>query len=1104
MLRRILFLFKATFLLFISANAQLTTSSLSGTVSNPAKENLAGASIVAIHQPSGTKYTAISQSNGRFYIPNMRVGGPYVIEITYVGFQTAKFSDVYLKLAEDFVLNSEMSTAASELSNVVVSSTARKNPIFNSSRTGASTNIGRREIERLPTVVRSINDLTRLTPQANGSSVAGGNYRQNNFTIDGADFNNSFGIGTNLPANGSPISLDALDEISVSITPFDVRQSGFIGSAINAVTRSGTNTFSGSVYRYWRSEKQQGDKVGKVTITRTPFDFEQYGARIGGPIIKNKLFFFLNYETENQPKQVNTRFAATATTGTGSFGSDNSIVRPLASDLLNISSYLATKYGYETGPFDNYSTEIQRTKIMGRLDWNISSKHKMNFRYSQVEGGEPSPPSTSSSGSGFSFPSGGGRGSNQHLWFKNSNYYQGANFYSAALELNSTFGKVANTFRATYTYQNDSRNTDSKIFPFVDILKDGTAYTSFGYEPFSYGNLRKVKMYSFVDNIVWTKGIHSFIAGVQADFSHTINGFQRFGTSNYIFSSWDDFVNGAKPINFALTYSLLPNFEQAFPSFKFAQYSLFGQDEIKVSKNFKLTLGLRIDQPQYMDVKEIIEHPLVSKLTFADGLKINTGNLPQTKLMISPRLGFNYDVFGDKTLQVRGGTGIFTGKVPFVWIVSQSGDAGMIQLTQSWSGAANTPGVFNPDPGAYRPATVPTAGTTLPTTVSAMAEDFKFPQTWKSSIGLDKKLGAGFILTLEAILNKDIRTTVFKNVNLVNPSLLNVTGYPDNRAIYPNAAKDKFVNPLTTGFLAVPTGTATGTQAMNVTQITNGSKGYYFSFTGRLEKQFDFGLNASVAYVKSLSSNLFDGSGDQPLSAWQSTNIVSNSNIPMLGDANYIMPTRIMGSLSFKREYLKHLATTISFFYNGSVDGRYSYVYAGDFNRDGYSGNDLIYIPKDASEITFVSKTVNGVTYTPQQQSDLFFQYVDQDKYLKKRKGQYAERNGALLPWRNQVDFKFIQDIFVNVGKSKNTVQFTIDVFNFGNLINSSWGLVKTINATGILVPNNISSLVAGGTVKPTFQLATDRTGLATTTFRNNESITSTYFMQFGLRYLFN
>jgi len=1098
--------------------AQITTSSLVGTVKDSKDQPLAGASITAIHQPTGTKYTTSSRANGGFSIEYMRPGGPYSIEISYVGFETQKSDEVYLKLAEPFLLNAVMSTKGQVLENVVVSA-ARRNPVFNSNRTGAVTNLGRTQIERMPSITRSVNDLTRATPQSSGASIAGGNYRQNNFTIDGADFNNSFGIGTNLPANGSPISLDAIDEISVNISPFDIRQSGFIGSAINAVTRSGTNKFQGSVYEYFRNEKQQGDKVGSTKFIRAPFSFKQYGFRLGGPIIKNKLFFFFNYETENQPKQVQTRVAATSA---APFGSAPNISRPTADSLNIMSDYLLKTYDYVTGVFDNYTTEIKRTKYLGRIDWNINSNHHFNVRYSQVEGGEPNPPSTSIGGSNI--PTGGISGNRNDInsqYFKNSLYLQGANFYSFAAELTSKFGKkIGNVLRGTYTYQNDSRSTTSQIFPFVDILSGGSTYTSFGYEPFSYGNLRKVKMYSFVDNVTINFGRHDVTGGLQVDLSQTINGFQRFGTSYYVFNTWNDFVSGAKPYNYAVTFSLLPGFAQAFPSFKFAQYSAYGQDEIAVNKKFRLTIGVRVDQPHYLDVKEIQTNPFIMAVTFRNGTKINTGVLPKNTLMWSPRVGFNYDLYGNRSVQLRGGTGVFTGKVPFVWIVSQSGDNGMLQTTLGLNGTANTPGPFNPDPRAYLPSTVPTPGSIIPTTIEALTPGYKFPQTWKSSLGVDAKLPWNMVLTVEGLFNKDMNTSVFDNVNMVEPTPLNVTGYPDNRPIYPSAVQNKFINPVKstpgaiTTVVFVPNGTTatspSSIQAANVISMKNGKKGYYASLSFQLTKQLSKGFSGAVAYTKSIASNLFDGGGDQPLSAWQGTPISFNPNVASLSYAAFVIPDRLSANISYKKEYIKHLATTVSLFYNGSTAGdRYSYTYGGDLNNDGVS-NDLIYIPKDPSEITFTSFSYpNGVTYTAQQQSDLFFKYIDQDKYLSKHKGQYAERNGAKFPWRNQVDVKFVQDLFVTAGKSRNTIQFSLDIFNFGNFLNSNWGKFKTLNAlfstagNQLLVPTNQASIVPGGTVRPTFRLATDRNGPITSTFRDNVSITSTYYMQFGLRYIF-
>lgn len=1117
MLKRLLCLLTMALLASPVLFAQVTTSSLTGIVRDVAgNAGLSGATITAVHTPSGTRYSTSSQANGNYRIDNMRSGGPYTVSVTYVGYDQQRFDEIYLQLAEATVLNANLAKANTTLENVVVTGAGRSR-VLNASRSGAVTNIGRTEIQRMPSITRSINDLTRVTPQANGTSIGGGNYRSNFITVDGSDFNNQFGIGTNLPAGGSPISLDALGEVSVSVTPFDIRQSGFTGASVNAVTRSGTNNFEGSVYRYWRTERQQGNQAGSVTFSPVPFTFDQYGARFGGPIVRNKLFFFLSYEQDNQPKQVQTRLAASSN---APFGSAPNIARPTRDDLDSFSSYLLHRYGYVTGPYDNYSTSIERKKFLARLDWNISRNHRFNIRYNQVEGGEPNPPSTSRSPlSGFA---GGNRTDINAMWYQNSNYFQGANFYSLAAELTSNLGRrMTNVLRGTYTYQNDSRTTTSTDFPFVDILKDPgnqpeTPYVSFGYEPFSKGNLRQVKTYSFLDNFTWTIGKHNLLAGLQFDHSTTVNGFQRFATSYYTFASWNDFITGQRPVGFAQTYTLNKDFSQVFPTFDFNQYSGYVQDEMTLSNRFRLTVGLRFDLPTYPNVAEIKTHPLVDSLRFMNGEEINTGNLPKTRLMFSPRIGFNWDVNGDRSFQVRGGTGIFTGRIPFVWIVSQSGDAGLLQITEAYSGAqvpANVTG-FNPDPAAYRPTVAPTPGTSIPSTVTAMASNFKFPQTWKSTLGFDRRLGKGFVLTVEGIFNKDLNTAIFRNPNLVNPQSLGVSGYPDNRPIYPSNVRDRFLYTLTPGGnptaanprpnYPIGTGqTVTGQQAFNPIVIDNGTKGYSYYFTINLQKQFSNNWYATIAYTKAGGANQFDGTGDQPLSAWQATPQVNGPNSYNLDYNGNILPDRLIASVSYRKEYLKHLGTSVSVFYEGAIGGRYSYVYSGDFNRDGVSGNDLIYIPKDASEIDFVSQTINGVTYSAQQQSDLFFKYVDQDPYLRKHKGQYAERNGAKLPWRNQFDVKLLQDVFVNVGKHRNTIQLSLDIFNFANLLNPNWGVIRTQNTLQPLIPTNQNSLVTGGTVRPTFRLAIDRNAPLTETFRDITTITSTYYMQMGIRYIF-
>jgi hypothetical protein len=1111
-----------------------TTSSMSGVITDQKGEGLPGATVIAVHTPTNTQYVGPTNSQGRFNLQNMRVGGPYTVRVSFVGFQEASRNNIQLTVGQDYRVDVKLLEATTELGAVTITAVDPRSTL-NAERSGTVTNINTEAIQRLPTINRSLNDFLRLTPQAapsNGAlAIGGGNYRQNNITVDGSDFNNNFGIGGNLPAGGSPISIDAISELTVNLTPFDVRQSGFVGAAVNAVTRSGTNDFQGSIYSFYRNQNYNGNQVGSESFTKQTTNIKQYGFRLGGPIIKDKLWFFINAEKgdEINPGQQNIASNG-ATSGVGSYGSASNIARPSATILDGYSQLLQQRYGYATGPYQGYDFVSNNTRLLGRLDWQINDNNHFQVRYSQVESKTPSFVSGSRTPL-TNYPTGAGRTNINALAFANSNYFSEANFYSLAAELNSTIGhgqKVYNTLRGTYTRQNDPRSSNSSIFPFVDILDGtgtrnaantayttyGTPYTSFGYEPFTAGNLRDVETYSGVDFASTTFGNHTLTLGGQFDLQTTKNGFQRFATSYYTYNSWDDFISGRNPVDFALTYSLLPNFEQAFPRFKTAQTSAYLQDEYVVSDRFRLTVGLRAELNSYLDVQEIQTNRPVAALSFMEGKRIDTGILPTNRVLFSPRVGFNWDVKGDRTLQLRGGSGVFTGKVPTVWIVAQSGDAGLIQVTQTYRGLNNPnaflgiPGTtngnlpFNPDPNAYRPTTVPAPGSVIPSTLSATDPNFRNPQSWKSSLAVDAKLPGGIIGTLEGIYNQDLIVALGQNYNLVAPTKLNVAGYADNRDIYPSAAASKYINPIVT---------AAGATSFDPVVLTNGNRpfgknGYYWSATAKLEKQFRGGIQASLAYVRSDARVLYDGTGDQLANTWSLTPTVNNANNTELSYANYVVPDRIVASLSYRKEYINHLATQISFFYAGSSQGRYSYIYGADFNRDGQT-NDLIYIPRTASEITFVDFNYGTNTarndVNAARQSALFEQYIAQDPYLSKHRGEYAERNGATLPWRHQIDFRFAQDIFVMAGK-RNTLQFTLDVFNLGNLLNKNWGVYQIVNNTSILVPTNQNALIAGGTVTPTFRLATDRGAPITSTYRNNVSSTSTYYMQVGVRYLFN
>jgi hypothetical protein len=1070
-----------------------TTSGINGRIVDPSGKPLPGATIIAVHVPSGTQYGALTNGDGLFSIQGMRPGGPYTIDVTFIGYSKKSVSDIALNLGESFVINTSLEEASTQLKEVVV--VGARAPVFNSEKNGASINISSQQMTIIPSINRSINDLTRLTPQANGNQIGGGNYRQNFITVDGAQFNNAFGIGTNLPGNGSPISLDALDQISVNITPFDVRQSGFIGASVNAVTRSGSNEFSGSVYTYMKNQKFAGNHVGDETFVKNPSSYQMEGIRLGGPIIKNKLFFFINYEMEKTVVPGPQRVASTPDSPPDY---PNNIARPSVADMDAISQYLKDTYGYETGPYQGYSFESPATKFLARIDWNINNNHKFNIRYSSSTRKDPVAPSTSVSP--FSNIYTNNRQNMDAMWYKNSGYFQESNFSSLSAELNSTFGggKFMNTLRGTYSYQDEPRSTTGKLFPFVDILLAGSPYVSFGTELFSYGNLRQVSTITVNDDFTFALGINNFTAGVQYETDKTKNGFMRFGSSYYVFNSWGDFVNGVNPKNFGITFSNTPGYSQAFPSFNYAQTSAYLQDEVNLTASLKVVAGLRLDLPTYPD--PLPAHPIISDLIFGNNT-YSTATLPKTKAMMSPRIGFNYDITGDRKYVVRGGTGLFTGRVPFVWIVSQVGDAGMLQTTQTYSAGVGTgvPGPFNPAVNTYYPATQPPAGTIVPGTFTIISKDFKMPQSWKSSMAFDAKLPWGLKGTVEGIYNKDINTAFFVNEGLQAPSNMDISGYPDNRLIYPNANVSKYYNLQTNGVITPASGSG-----VSPIVLENRKGGYYWSATAKLEKAFSNGFFGMIAFTHSEAKNLVDGSGDQAASAWNGNANVNGANNPELSYTSYVTPNKLIGSVSYRIEYLNHGATSISVFYEGGSQGRFSYVYSSNIVRDGAGTNNLLYVPNDPSEINFVDQTVNGVLWLAQDQKDAFFAYINQDKYLKTRKGKYAERNGALLPWRNDFDVKIMQDFFVNVGGKRNTLQFSLDILNVGNLLNKKWGSTTFFNQNNILTPANVANIVAGGAVVPTYKLNPFNNAMLTNTFTDNVGYPSTYSMQLGIRYIFN
>jgi hypothetical protein len=1095
-LLKLTFLFSLFLLFTITLNAQVTTSGINGKITGTDNESLPGVTVIVTHVPSGTTSGVISNSEGRYIIQGLRTGGPYRVEMSFVGYQKAIFDDVTLKLGENYVLDANLKESTEQIAEVVISAAAISN--MKSDRAGAITSVGKEMISATPTITRSMNDIMRLSPQSsttsNGYAVGGGNYRQSYVTVDGAAFNNAFGIGANLPASGAPISLDAIEEISVSITPYDVRQSGFIGGAINAVTRSGDNEFKGTAYTYMNGDQWQGNKVGDYELTKQDTKYNTYGLSIGGPIVKNKLFFFLNAEYEDNVSPGPSFILRNS--DTEEFGKNN-VVRPTTGDVNTMQDYLSNTYDYNPGQISNYPAETPSMRLMGRLDWNINENNKLNLRLSHTASKYSSSPSSSTSpltantiypgSKPLSINAGLGRTSTYSMYFESSRYFQEQNFSSIATELNSRMfdKRVNNMMRFTYSYQNEPRSYYGGAFPTVDILKDGAAYMSFGPDPFTAGNTRVVDTYVFTDEASWNWDINNFTLGVQYEYQNAVNGFMQGGNGYYVFASMDDFMNNKKPSAFGITHSNSADLTPFKSELAFQQFSLYWQDQMNVSDNFRLTVGLRFEMPKYPSIEETNYNKAFADLSFG-GTHYSTAQLPDQSITFSPRIGFNWDITGDRKYILRGGTGVFVGRLPYVWLVSVVGNSNVGQTQYFYNKPSEATGKqpdFHKDlndiltdlyGGNFTPTT-PKA----PASPTILSESLKMPATWKSSLAFDAKLPGDINFTLEGIYNNDLNPVVVTNGGFYETGTIQLNAN-DTRPTY-----KRYIN----------------NQNAYVIENNKEHDSYYYSISAQLSKKFKFGLDLSLAYTKSQSKAYSDGIGDQVTSAFSTNTFnVNGTNRHEIGYASYVAPNRIIATAGYRKEYAKHFASGAYFVYDVSELG-----YAGGFSYSRFSytmgnvvgdagANNLLYIPATREELE-TWKFADATGYTGAQQKEDFWNYIQQDAYLSNHKGEYAERGGAVMPFHHQLDFKFVQDFYLTTAGKKNTLQFGVDIKNLLNLMNSDWGLYQTTYATNIL---------SYSTSTKAYSFPKVNNEVLTTTFKNYESFTSTYMIQFSLRYIFN
>lgn len=1087
--------------------AQVTTSSMSGRITDNSHEPLIGATIMATHTPTGTVYGASARVDGSFNISNMRIGGPYTIEVSYIGYHTETLKGVNLTLGEDFVLNTVLTEDSKLLDEVVIVGDGNTSA-FSSNRTGAQEIITRDKMDKLPTITRSLNDFTRLTPMNSGGNFGGASYRFNNVTVDGASFNNSFGLSSSLGAAGTePISLEALEQVQVMIAPYDVRNGGFTGAGINSVTKSGSNKFQASAYMYVRSPEMMGYRIKDEILPVSEFSNKQYGISISGPIVKNKLFFYLNGEIDRQETPI-------------TYTTQNSAVDAAVMD--DLSNFLNTQFGYNPGSYDLTKRNTQADRLTARIDWNINSKNLLSLKYYYLKSFNTNNPSGSNAPLN-------GRGPNQYaIPFTSMFYRTNNNFNIVIADLNTKINdNMSNYLKLGYSALRDFRDMDGGFFPQVDILNGQSdnlmAYTSFGTEPYSYNNQLNTDVVQLQNNFVWNLNKHQITIGTQSDYRAFKNGFAPNYLGSWVFASVDDFkfnvlatqeylrnnggniagfnINNYNPVNYNLnpingglansSSTGATSYQQRYAigdSFPFAevnvmQLGFYLQDKWNISDQLNLTYGLRADIPIFMT--DLPENPRVASETYRDGIKIDVSKYPKTRVLLSPRLGFNYKPLDDNSLQFRGGTGLFSGTPPYVWLSNQAGNNGILFGDLEVKGEQLATMGFTGNANDYRPA----AGTPTRGDISVSDPNFKYPSLWKSNIAVDYRFLDGWIATAEFLHSKDINAIYHDNIGQF------LTQH------YVNDGSGQQVRPFYNGYYSDQPGNDKA--AYRVIMLRNTNKGYSWFTTLQLQKDFTRGtlkgLNINGSYTFGQSKSVTDGTSSQAHSAWRYRPAL-DPNAQELGYSMGSFDGRLLLSASYTAEWGKNASSSVGLVFQRYRPFRYSYTYNGDANGDGYRENDRIYIPNNLQEI---AENLDPTGFNSQQEAwEALDAFISQDPYLSKNRGKFAERNGAVAPFANQLDLSLSHDIRLYQPNDRfHTLRFSFNIQNFLNLLNKDWGVQQTT----IIGNQQYQFLRITQTPKEnnnyTIKYAMQKD--LTETFQDYIGNDSRWQMQFGIKYIF-
>lgn len=1095
----------------ISITAQVTNGEIVGRIVDGQNQPVAGVTVEATHEPTGTVYTAVTNDAGRYALPSLRVGGPYTVKVTQVGFKDQTRQNVQVGLGTAATLNFNLSTA------IDVEVTVTNDEIFSEVRTGSSTSINNDTVQSLPTINRTIGDFTRLSPQAGGGGTfAGQDNRLNNITIDGSYFNNSFGLaGQPGERTGvSPVSLDAIEEFQVNVAPYDVRQGNFVGAGVNTVTRSGTNQYNGSIYYLFRRPNLVGKEAGDNAFSPGNFKFRNWGFRVGGPMPflnfgetgsgsdyrpyfisgKNKLFFFLSYENE-ELTEPGTTFRAN--TGTETIGGN--ITRVRKADLDNLSTFLRTNFNYETGPYQDYDHSTPAKKWLVRTDYNINDRNRLTLRYIHLDS-ETDVLLSNSSSLGF-----GTRRTNLNgLNFQNSNYKILENIRSFVGEWTSSFSStMANSLIVGFTKQDESRDSRGQFFPMVDILEAGSVYTTFGFEPFTPNNELRYQSFQIQDNLTYYRGSHTFSAGLSYENYKSENVFFPGSQSVYVYNSLNDFFTDANgylanpnrttsPVTlrrFQVRWSNIPGLEKPIQPLKVNYVGLYGQDNWKIWDNFSFTYGLRVDVPFFGDTG--FANAQVDGFNFRDEdgntVKYSTSTLPGRNLLYSPRVGVNWSPLKSGRIQVRGGSGIFTARPAYVWISNQIGNNGVLTGFEEINNGTNRP--FHPNPNRYKPTTV-TGAPASSYELALTDTSFRFPQIWRSSLAMDVKIPFGLVAGAEFMNSMDVNGIYYINANLT-PANTSFTGV-DNR---PRWTTSNRINSAVTSAVV----------------LKNQSVGKTWNLAFTLERPFKNGLYVKGAYAYGESRNTVDP-GSIAFGSWSGNPHFNNPNDPGVGYSAGSVGHRTFGTVSYRKEYFKFGATSLSMFIENRSAGNGSYTFSGDLNGDGGTANDLIYIPKDISEMNFgnITTSTGTITVTAAQQAAAWDAFINQDPYLSKNRGKYAVRGAAFRPHFTRADFSLAQDVFFKLKGSTQKFQVRFDVLNFGNMLNKNWGVGQAFTSTSPLITTSTSSTATcrvGSAVAsaPSYCLrTTSGTNLINSSYTPTAGVTDVYRVQIGIRYIFN